>query len=696
MKFYFWSVGIAIILSGTVCLAGTLKTGGAYEVLSDVIENAGSAPVSGGDFVVYQSVGQPAGTEIVSSTTYTIVNGFLGVVDEIPPTIEFTSPGASSDNGGDINIIGTAFDESGAEWTLCYGPGSEPAAWKELCCGDHNVSNASLMSWDASMLKGTYTLRVVATDNNGNTATGTVTFNIGNSATIEGAIPKFKWMLISMPVQPSPSDPVTLFGTAGEYKVFRRDPQAEPDPVLGQYRYPESLNAGDSFWIKSYYNDLPYSYTGTLTDTTQDYSIQLYEGWNQVGAPFDQDFPMAGLRVRHEGQVYDISTAASLGLISSTLYSYDHDTKSWVQNNTDSQMLVETGYDIRAYQDIELLFGPGAGQPDGLMRIVRPKYDYKLRISAAAGNSADLDNHIGAVSTADEQYDAEDAEEPPRSMDDKYTTLYFPRDSWSRNAGRYANDIRPTADEAGESETWTFNVETNETGEMVSLAWDNTALPTEGFSFTLINLDTGECINMAEQGSYSYAASGTDVSEAHFKIEVVKLDVEQTTVTFTLRPGWNLISVPLEPEVTNALEQLGDDLPLLNFYQYFENQFYPSDSADIQAGLGYWVYVSDNTEIDIVGVPVPTDQPIEVPLKQGWNLIGNPFNELLSWDDNIIIKIGDDMISLSAAISKNIIEPGIYKYNGTSYEKKAVGSTLEPWTGYFIKASQNCVIVLKI
>ncbi|MEW6201316.1 MAG: hypothetical protein AB1546_05030, partial [bacterium] len=528
-------------------------------------------------------------------------------------------------------------------------------------------------------------------DSLGGTSSVTVTVTVNNTATISGTMPKLKWFLMSVPVQPTDTSPTAMFGS-GSYKIYRWDPTAPDDPYLDKYKAPSSLDAGYAFWIKAYYNDLTYSYNGTLIDTTQNYTIALKAGWNQIGAPFNREFPWGQVQVKDGANTYDLTTAANMGLISTTAYSYDSDANSWVQNDTSANIQAGVGYDVRAYSDVELLFGPGAGMPGGLAKRVRTVYDYKLRISARTKNSADLDNYLGAANNANAEYDALDAEEPPKSLNEKYISVYFQNDNWTRNAGRYANDFRAPARNTGNTEAWTLNVVTNEIGETVTLTWDSASLPFDRFSFTLINLDTGGRINMAQQNIYTYTAAGA-AAVNHFKIEVVKLQVMQVTKTYTMKPGWNLIGVPIEPEVTSALTQLGDDLPLLNVYQYFDRQFYAADAADIQAGLGYWVYVAENTEIDLVGMTVSDE--VRVPLKEGWNLIGNPYEGPLVWGDNLEVEVDDIALVLSEAAKQGLIGSEMYEFDGVGYKRVNTGDALQPWRGYIIKAKKDCVLILK-
>jgi hypothetical protein len=205
-----------------------------------------------------------------------------------------------------------------------------------------------------------------------------------------------------------------------------------------------------------------------------------------------------------------------------------------------------------------------------------------------------------------------------------------------------------------------------------------------------VNLGTGERINMAEQSSYTYRAARAGVAETRFRIEVVKLNAAQKTVTYTLKPGWNLISVPVEPEVTNALAALGGGAKLLNVYQYYEGNYYAADKADIQAGLGYWIYVADNAEIAVSGAPV--ESPVRVPLTPGWNTIGNPFESEVAWGDNITLACGGASYTLSQAAAAGVTDGKLYRFDGAKY---IAAGTLEQWNGYFLKTAAACDILLQ-
>lgn len=613
-------------------------------------------------------------------------------VDSVGPVTIITYPVENQQVAGSVIVKGTVTDATLTEWHLYYGPSASPNSWKEISNGHSQVLNSALGTWDTSKLHGAYTLRLVATDASGRTSTATVKVEVTNNKNITGTIPSGKWLLISAPVQPDNTTPTTMFGT-GEYKIYQWNPQATDDPVLQKYRYPSTLNAGSAFWIKSFGGDMSYSYNGLIADTTLDYTVSLKSGWNMIGSPFDRDFPLAQAQVKYRGSTYSIADAAAQGILSSAIYEYDTSAGSWVQKGLDINLTSGTGYELRAYVNADLILNPGAGLPGGLARRVRPVEDYRVNISASAPNSADVDNYVVASSAASEEFDALDTEEPPLAPDGKYISLFFDRNSWGAYSGRYCGDSRPLAKNPGDSESWSFTTETNENGQTVTLTWNPSALPIDRFSFTLVNLDTSERIDMATRNSYSFVAAGGDIARNHFKIEIVKLQVQQVTKTYALSPGWNLISVPLEPEITGALAQLGDDLPIVNVYQFYDGAFYPAEKADIQTGLGYWVYASNNTQIDIVGEPTPAGKTVDTPLKPGWNAIGNPFDAPLAWGDNIMLTCGGATSTLSQAEASGIIT-GLYVYENDTYSPLPSGASLEPWRGYFIKSTADCTLTI--
>ena len=138
------------------------------------------------------------------------------------------------------------------------------------------------------------------------------------------------------------------------------------------------------------------------------------------------------------------------------------------------------------------------------------------------------------------------------------------------------------------------------------------------------------------------------------------------------------------------LAQVGDDLPILNVYQYHDGRFYSAESADVQAGLGLWVYVAEGAEISVQGLPVGAS--VSIPLAPGWNAVGNPFDSEIPWGDNVTLSCAEVTYTLSQAVSAGVTDGKLYEYSGVGYVQ---AGAIAPWKGYFIKANKACVLVLR-
>jgi hypothetical protein len=692
---------LAALLAPCACRAGAIKTGGAYEVLLDSA-NASGGQSEGGNYTVLSSIGQRTSNGPVTTSTYTLVSGMMGAVDTTPPTVAISSPLPAAVATGTVSAIGTAFDQNDIRWTLYVGGGTNPAAWEQLSDGAGNMASSyTFGDWDSTRYSGDYTFKLVAVDGHGNTAEGKVTFNVHYTFTITGTVPAFKWIFMGVPVGVSSADPVSLFGADEKYKIYKWDPTAEPNQYVSKYRYPSVLRAGDGFWIRAFYDDLNYSYPGSPVETNQNYTIELKEGWNMISSPYNNAFPWDSVQVAHDGNTYDLAAAAGAGLIDSTMYTYDTNNKSWVQNGPGSQMQPQVGCYVNAYDDLELVFEP-VRRNFAARVVARRAVDYRINISASAGESTDPYNYFGAASMSDEEFDPFDSKEPPRSLDaieGKYISLYFPRDGWRKNAGQYTNDMRPLA-VAGETESWTFNVDTNEIGGTVELKWDKSALPSDRFGFALVRLDSGDSIDMAALDSYSYKAEGKGNSSASFRIDVVKIGIGATKLAYTLKPGWNLISIPLEFDEPAAESQLGENMNQLDVVQFYNGKYYTAQSGegiDFQAGIAYWLYTDSEMEIEFHGLTMDETSVVEVPLEEGFNTIGSPFGSGMAFGDNISVIVDGVEETLSEAVNNGTLDGALYRYDtlDKTYIKTELNNYMESWTGYFIETNRNCTLKLK-
>jgi hypothetical protein len=100
------------------------------------------------------------------------------------------------------------------------------------------------------------------------------------------------------------------------------------------------------------------------------------------------------------------------------------------------------------------------------------------------------------------------------------------------------------------------------------------------------------------------------------------------TYTLSLAPGWNFVSLPLQPEYPAPDAVLAAILDLVNIIWGYDNHskrwlaFRPGLSDQtllaINADRGYWIHVKEGATLNVVG----NLSSSAIPLEPGWNLVG--------------------------------------------------------------------------
>ncbi|PSQ86443.1 MAG: T9SS C-terminal target domain-containing protein, partial [Bacteroidetes bacterium QH_2_63_10] len=92
-------------------------------------------------------------------------------------------------------------------------------------------------------------------------------------------------------------------------------------------------------------------------------------------------------------------------------------------------------------------------------------------------------------------------------------------------------------------------------------------------------------------------------------------------------------------------------------------------------GQGLWLITQSGTTLGPVqGTSLRTDQPYEIPLREGWNLIGNPFA--------FEVPVSQLRVTNSAGTLQDILG-----YDGTFFSED--GGVLKPYQGYLIRLSNG-------
>ncbi len=509
------------------------------------------------------------------------------------------------------------------------------------------------------------------------------------------------WNQVSVPMKPD-STLLSLLLQTNVFDLYIWDPTAADDPVYYKFRRPTSLKAGQGFWIYPKVGTGIIPLTGTSVMTGAPYDYALGQGWNQIGTPYDMDFAWSGVKFQKGTTTYTLEQAVAAALVAR--YPFYYAGGEW-RMLSDDKLTPGAGYMAYAYDSgVAALYDIASGAARNTSRVVRLLPQFEMKISATGRYSSDPDNLLGLNAVSSDTFDGEDIVEPPNSLGNFRTSLYFRNDGWQRNAGRYAADYKSNTGADAECavpgaktcKVWNIDVATNESGTTMTLTWSSLAQYAGRYEITLVDTVTGASVDMIANTRYSYTTS----NGAHaFKVKVLMIGDGLKTVTHTLTPGWNLISVPVDPVVTDALTQLAGELKLFNVYQFYDGKLLgvnDQEGVDIQAGLGYWIHVDENTRIEISGAPTSLAAGVRIPLKTGWNLIGNPLEGAIAWDDTVYMTCGGASKMLSDAVAAGWIAGGLYQYGvDGKYQNVTIGSLLEPWRGYCLKVSGDCELEFK-
>lgn len=202
-------------------------------------------------------------------------------------------------------------------------------------------------------------------------------------------------------------------------------------------------------------------------------------------------------------------------------------------------------------------------------------------------------------------------------------------------------------DETADSETANENKEYNKDN------FDDVEIT----SFTLDGVDLTDLVSSTDKQRFLVAIENISIGDHTIKInavdqagneldEILELDFEveeRDPFERTLNPGWNLVSVPADPNDPSIDVVLGPDVPVTTVYTFdptvpggwlvavreTSDDSWVGDLREITSRRGYWIRADqiEDWEVDIPRLPggaVSGGTPIQPPLIDlfpGWNLV---------------------------------------------------------------------------
>jgi 5-hydroxyisourate hydrolase-like protein (transthyretin family) len=177
--------------------------------------------------------------------------------------------------------------------------------------------------------------------------------------------------------------------------------------------------------------------------------------------------------------------------------------------------------------------------------------------------------------------------------------------------------------------------------------------------------------------------------------------VETKNVNFTMEPlhtfsgALSMVSTPYDysslPQ--NAAELLSvsptDPAFLMATWDLGQYVYFPTPPADkFRLGRGYFLGYKTNLPLAVEGTTANPNQPFNIALAPGWNMIGDPFLFNIDWTKVQIVD-GGVVKSYDQAVSTAAISAGLYTYQSGTY---ILDFRLVPWRGYWVRAYRQVTL----
>ena len=300
------------------------------------------------------------------------------------------------------------------------------------------------------------------------------------------------YRLISVPIQlDNPSPQAVLVDELGRYNIKKWRLFGFINGKYVEFPHAGAFTPGHSlFLIVKDPNKIIDAGPGQSIRTDKQYRITLEPGHNYMASPFNFIIPANNLRLASGSAI--------------ALWAY---TGEWVKENVLSPW---GGYYIgNNNQHSDTLFiNPDLSSGLSIEAINKPDYGegWRVQILVSCGEARDTQNFAGVAPTSVDGWDTNDLIEPPPIGE--YVSLYFPHPEWHKIIRRYSDDLRSPETP---SQRWNFAVESNITGEVITLRFDwLQEIPSEHSVF-LVDFELGHKQNLRENATYQFRSREPDM-----------------------------------------------------------------------------------------------------------------------------------------------------------------------------------------
>jgi hypothetical protein len=400
---------------------------------------------------------------------------------------------------------------------------------------------------------GPHQITVAARDARGNTDTLSP---INCNFTVRLApftLPGNRWAMVSIPkdVRPRTITQIAATDSGAQVRLYRWNETLESDLFSLKYQdlADSALDLGAGYWLSG---------TGNLAlslDTAAHFAvndtIDLAAGWNQIGASHSYITDWSQARFLISTDTFTLPQAVAAGKVEQAIYAYafNGDTAGYAMLMGDSGVAMRAweGYWLKANEPCRLVESsrPYFGVNHGPAKAVAARAgEWRVMLSAAAGNLRDECNFAGVVNGAQAGRDVFDVSEPPAMS--PYVALSF--------NGNLGADFRG---KLGDIEEWYFSVATDVKKQDMALSCDGTTNLPAGARAYLYDLSTGAVVNLKTTNAYRYTPDAGATRQ--FKLVVTR------SLAFEPAPlATRLALTGISPNPFKHLTQVGFTVPAAN------------------------------------------------------------------------------------------------------------------------------------
>jgi len=223
---------------------------------------------------------------------------------------------------------------------------------------------------------------------------------------------------------------------------------------------------------------------GQSVRTDREFPITLVPGHNLIASPFNFNIPAGKLRLT-SGDSIKLCTYKGEWIPANELSPWEG---NYLANNRSISDVLFVNPDLSSVS---------SSSPPSVSKA--NQRSWRVQILATCGEARDTQNFAGVVSESSDGWDENDWVEPPPIGE--YVSLYFPHQEWEKALSRYSHDLRSPDTP---NRRWDFVVESNITGEVITLRFDQVEEIPNELSVYLVDFALGHKQNLRENGTYQF------------------------------------------------------------------------------------------------------------------------------------------------------------------------------------------------